>query len=41
MKPEEMTIALNGLKARVANSVAQLPSHQAFLDQYLGEPIKA
>ncbi|MFN3314177.1 MAG: tryptophan halogenase family protein [Hyphomonas sp.] len=41
MKPEEMTLALNGLKSRVLNAVAQLPSHQAFLEDYLGASMTA
>lgn len=41
MKREEMQMALNGLKSRVANGVAQLPSHQAFLEQYLGDSVTA
>ncbi len=41
MKHEELTMAMNGLKSRVANAVAQLPSHQAFLDEYLGDAMTA
>jgi tryptophan 7-halogenase len=41
MKPGELEMALNGLKSRVTKAVEQLPSHQAFLDQYLGDTMMA
>jgi tryptophan 7-halogenase len=41
MKPGELEMALNGLKSRVTKAVEQLPSHQTFLDQYLGDTMMA
>ena len=39
MSRDQMQTALNGLSTNIANAVARLPTHQDFLDQYLGEAV--
>lgn len=39
MSRAQMQTALTGLRTNIANAVARLPTHQAFLDQYLGEAV--
>ncbi len=37
MTEDQMRRALGGLKANIDKAVAQMPSHQAFIDQYCGD----
>jgi tryptophan 7-halogenase len=39
MSRDQMQTALTGLSTNIANAVARLATHQAFLDQYLGEAV--
>lgn len=39
MSRDQMQPALTGLSTNIANAVARLPTHQACLDQYLGEAV--
>ncbi len=41
MKEDELRLALNGLKTRIARAVEQLPSHEAFLEHYLEDAVRA
>ena len=38
MTEDQMKRALGGLQKNIANAVASMPTHQAFLDQYCGAP---
>lgn len=38
MSEEQIKMALNGLRTKIADAVARLPEHQDFLDQYIREP---